>query len=131
MVLTDPVADMISRIRNAIAVNRSVVSVPHSKFKETIARQLAENNFVDGVEVDGEGVAKQIVIKINKDDANARISYIAKVSKPGRREYAKAYEIPKVKNGRGIVIVSTAQGVMTGQEAAKRKIGGELICKVY
>ena len=131
MILTDPVADMLARIRNAISVNKQTVSLPHSKLKLRVAEQLKANNFIDDVKEDGEGIHKRIVLTINQPDTNARITSMEKLSKPGRRYYAKAHEIPRVKNGRGIVIISTSQGVMTGHEAAKRKLGGELICKVY
>ena len=131
MVLTDPIADMLSRIRNAIAVNRNQVSMPYSKLKHKVAEQLQTNNFVDEVKADGEGVHRRLLITINQPDTSARITSMEKISKPGRRYYAKSYDIPRVKNGRGIVIVSTSQGVMTGREASKRKLGGELICRVY
>lgn len=131
MVNTDPVADMLSRIRNAILVNKTSVEMPHSKMKQKVAEQLQAANFVDKVEVEDAGIAKKLVVTINKSGANARISVIEKVSKPGRRMYAKADEIPTVKNGRGVVIVSTSKGLMTGRDAKKQNIGGELICKVY
>jgi len=131
MVLTDPVADMLSRIRNAIAVNRSSVTLPHSKMKLTIANQLKLNNFIDDVAVDGDDPHKRIVIQIFDPEQGPRITSMEKISKPGRRYYAKATDIPRYKSGRGIVIVSTSQGVMTGQEAARRKLGGELIMRVY
>ncbi len=131
MVHTDPVADMLSRIRNAILVNKNVVEMPHSKMKQKVAEQLQKSNFVNKVSVDGDGIAKKLTIEINEEGANSRISVIEKVSKPGRRMYAKVDEIPAVKNGRGVVIVSTSKGIMTGREAKKQQIGGELICKVY
>jgi len=131
MVHTDPIADMLTRIRNAVMVSKTTVEMPHSKMKERVAEQLKKTNFIDDVTVDGEGITKKLVVKINDEGANARISAIEKVSKPGRRMYAKADEMPTVKNGRGIVIVSTSKGLMTGFDAKKQKIGGELICKVY
>lgn len=131
MVSTDPIADMLTRIRNAIAVNKHEVRMPYSKMKETIARELADNHFVAGVAVEGDGIAKSLVITINQPGQNANITLIERMSKPGRRMYAKANEIPKVKRGRGLVIVSTSQGVMTGNSASSKNLGGELICKVY
>lgn len=131
MVHSDPIADMLSRIRNAIMVNKNQVEVPFSKMKQRVAEQLKKANFVDDVRVEGEGVSKKMIISINKDGTNARISVIEKVSKPGRRAYAKVEDIPTVKNGRGVVIVSTSKGIMTGFDAKKQNIGGELICKVY
>ena len=131
MANTDPIADMLSRIRNAIMVNKTSVVMPYSKLKEKVAKELKASNFVDNVSVDGEGIAKQLTIDINQVGANARINTIEKVSKPGRRSYAKAEEIPTVKSGRGVVIVSTSQGVMSGEAAKKMNIGGELMVRVY
>lgn len=127
---TDPIADMLSRIRNAVAVRKNEVSVPHSKMKETVAKVLKETNFVDNVSVVDGVVGKELVIALSSVDSNARITSIDRLSTPGRRMYAKADEIPTFKQGRGIVIVSTSHGVMTGQEAKTKRLGGELICKV-
>ena len=131
MVSTDPIADMLTRIRNAILVNKAEVSLPHSKAKETVARILAEEGFLANVAVNDLAGRKNLGIKINEDSASAVITEIARISKPGRRVYVKADKIPVVKRGRGIVIVSTSQGVMTGAMAKNKRLGGELICKVY
>lgn len=131
MIYSDPIADMLSRIRNAILVNKTVVEMPHSKLKEKVAAELKNTNFIDGLKVDGEGITKKLIIDINKSGTNSRITKIEKVSKPGRRIYAKVEDIPTIKNGRGIVLVSTSQGIMSGFDAKKNKIGGELICRVY
>lgn len=128
---TDPIADMLSRIRNAIAVRKSEVSMPHSKVKESVARLLQENGFLSGVSVSDAPVGKTLTIVINSESENARITEIVRLSKPGRRFYTKAKEIPTVKRGRGLVIVSTSKGMMTGVEARNQGIGGELICQVY
>lgn len=128
---TDPIADMFTRIRNAIAVRKNEVSLPHSKIKESVARLLQESNFVDRVEVKDASVGKTLIVKINDESANARITEIVRLSKPGRRFYVNAKEIPTVKRGRGLVIVSTSKGLMTGDRARAEKVGGELICKVY
>ena len=131
LVSTDPIADMLTRIRNAVAVRKNEVSMPHSKIKQTVAEVLATNNFVNKVEVAGEGGFKTLKITINAEDTNAKITEIQRLSKPGRRLYAAAGEIPTVKNGRGIVVVSTSKGIMTGSQAKQAGLGGELICKVY
>ncbi len=131
MVHTDPIADMLTRIRNAILVDKHAVELPYSKLKHTVASELQKNHFIEAVSVDGEGNSKKLIVEINKPGANPRITTIEKMSKPGRRVYAKAEEIPTVKNGRGIVLVSTSQGVMNGKEAKRKRVGGELICKVY
>ncbi len=127
---TDPIADMLTRLRNAIAVNKREVVLPHSKLKETIARVLAESDFVDRVEVTPATVGKQLKIVINQEDSSPRIDEIERMSRPGRRVYVSATDIPVVKQGRGIVVVSTSKGVMTGRSAKKAGLGGELICKV-
>jgi small subunit ribosomal protein S8 len=131
MVSTDPISDMLTRIRNAISVSKNTVNMPYSKIKFNVANILQENNFIEKVEVLGEGIEKSIKITINREDSNARISYISRLSRPGRRLYTRSDMIPSVKRGRGIVIVSTSKGVMTGDEAKKSRIGGELICEVY
>ncbi len=128
---TDPIADMLTRIRNAIAVRKSEVSLPHSNIKESVARLLQESNFVDGVDVSDAEIGKTLTVRINNEDSNARITEIVRVSKPGRRYYVNSKEIPVVKRGRGVVIVSTSKGLMTGDQAKAQKVGGELICKVY
>lgn len=128
---TDPIADMFTRIRNAIAVRKHEVSLPHSNIKESVARLLQQSNFLDDVSVSDAPVGKTLNIKINDDDSNARITEIVRLSKPGRRYYVNAREIPVVKRGRGVVILSTSKGLMTGDEAKSQRVGGELICKVY
>ncbi len=128
---TDPVADMLTRIRNAIAVRKSEISLPHSNIKESIARLLKESNFIDDVAVAKAPVGKTLSVTINEGSSNARITEIVRLSKPGRRYYVNAKEIPVVKRGRGLVIVSTSKGLMTGDKARAENIGGELICKVY
>jgi small subunit ribosomal protein S8 len=131
IVSTDPIADMLTRIRNAINVRKSEVAMPHSKVKQAIAELLKESGFVSGVSVADATVGKTLKIVINNEDENARITEIVRLSKPGRRVYTNSKEIPVVKRGRGIVIVSTSRGLMTGAEAKKQSVGGELICKVY
>lgn len=131
-VSTDPIADMLTRIRNAIAVRKTEVLVPHSKVKESVANLLKDSGFIDGVKVvDNAGIGKTIELTIHASEANARITNIKRLSTPGRRMYAGAGEIPTVKQGRGIVIVSTSKGVMTGKDAKAQGVGGELICTVY
>lgn len=128
---TDPIADMLTRIRNAIAVRKAEVTMPHSKVKEAIANLLKTSGFVDAVSVSDLAVGKELTIKINADDTNARITDIVRLSTPGRRAYAGADKIPTVKRGRGLVVVSTSKGIMSGTQAKKAGVGGELICKVY
>jgi small subunit ribosomal protein S8 len=128
---TDPIADMLTRIRNAVLVRKHQVTLPHSKIKESVARLLAESNFVDGVEVSDAVIGKELTVKINDENKGSRITEIVRVSKPGRRYYVNSKEIPVVKRGRGVVIISTSKGLMTGDQAKAEHIGGELICKIY
>ena len=130
-VSTDPIADMLTRIRNAILVRKTEVSLPHSKAKESIARLLKENHYIDSVKVTDARVGKTLVLTINSEDSNARITEIERISKPGRRTYSGASKLPIVKRGRGIVVVSTSQGLMTGDKARELGVGGEVLCKVY
>jgi len=131
MVSTDPIADMLTRLRNAIAVNKNEINLPHSNVKEAVARLLKDNNFLNDVTVAKASVGKTLKVIIHSENQNARITEIQRLSKPGRRRYASADDIPLVKRGRGLVIVSTSKGLMTGDDARKQRIGGELICEVY
>lgn len=131
MVSTDPIADMFSRIRNAILVNQAEISLPHSKVKETVAKILVANGFLKDVSVKKDGFRKVMSISINPAGTNAVISEISRLSTPGRRLYVKTDKIPVVKRGRGIVIVSTSKGMMTGEEARSKRLGGELVGQVY
>lgn len=128
---TDPIADMLTRIRNAIAVNKPTVSLPNSKLKQGLAKILKENNFIDDFKVENGTIGKTLILTINNADKNARITEIERISRPGRRSYVNVKFIPTVKQGRGLVIVSTSSGLMTGSQAKANNIGGELICKVY
>ena len=131
---TDPISDMLTRIRNAIAVNKQEINLPHSKIKEAVATMLKDSKFIEGVYVADAADKKPgkiLTLKLSSDDSNARITEIVRLSKPGRRYYVNATEIPVVKRGRGLVIISTSQGLMTGDSAKKAKVGGELICRVY
>ncbi len=129
---TDPIADMLSRIRNAIAVNKSEINLPHSKVKESIAKLLKDNKFIENVSVEeNEGIGKSLKLTLNSMNSNSRITEITRLSTPGRRLYTGFDEIPTIKSGRGIVIVSTSKGIMTGDEAKKSRTGGELICRIY
>lgn len=128
---TDPIADMLTRVRNAIAVGKTEVSLPHSKAKENVAISLRNNGFLQDVSVTDLSVGKQLHIVINLDGENAKITEIKRLSKPGRRAYTNAREIPQIKRGRGVLIISTSKGLMTGEEARTLGVGGELICQVY
>jgi small subunit ribosomal protein S8 len=128
---TDPIADLLTRIRNAAQVGKTEVRVPSSKIKKTIAEQLVKNNYLADVKVEAGKPRDTLVITINNPGENCAINEITRMSKPGRRMYVGANDIPRVKSGRGMVLVSTSKGVVTGQEAVKARLGGELLLKVY
>ena len=112
-------------------VNKTEISVPTSKLKLAVAEGLKSAKFIDDVEVEEGTPRGTLHVIINKENENARIEGIEKVSKPGRRVYTSADEIPKVKSGRGVVLISTSKGIMTGEEARKARLGGEILVKVY
>ena len=125
---SDTIADMLTRIRNAQAARHERVSLPYSKIKEGIAKILSEAGFVGDVKVEKNGSFQQLVIELK---ATGSITALERVSKPGRRVYASSSDIPLVLGGRGLVVLSTSKGLMTGREARKQGLGGELICKVW
>lgn len=131
VVSTDPIADMLARIRNALAVNKAEISLPHSKTKEAVAQLLKSSQYISDVQVTDNSVGKSLKLVLRAAESNSRITEIVRLSKPGRRMYTSADRMPSVKQGRGIIIVSTSKGIMTGYEAKKQRVGGELICKVY
>ena len=128
---TNPVADLLTRIRDAAVVGKTEVRVPTSKLKKSVAEQLVKNHYLADVKLEDGRPRGTLVITINNNGENAAFTELARVSKPGRRIYVSSADIPKVKQGRGIVLVSTSKGVMTGAEAAKAKLGGEVLLKVY
>ena len=128
---TDPIADLLTRIRNAALVGKTEVRVPTSKLKKIVAEQLVKNHYLADVKLEDGKSRGTLVITINNNGENAAFTELARVSKPGRRIYVSSADIPKVKQGRGIVLVSTSKGVMTGAEAVKNKLGGEVLLKVY
>lgn len=128
---TDPIADLLTRIRNAVMVGKNEITVPSSKMKVTVAEQLKKAGYVTGVKVESAKPRDILVVTINKPGENSTINEIKRLSKPGRRVYVGAADIPKVKSGRGIVLVSTSKGIVTGSEAVKQKLGGELLLSVY
>jgi small subunit ribosomal protein S8 len=132
MTMTDPISDMLTRIRNASSAMHEEVLIPTSKIKENIARILLEEGFVDGFEVVQENGHPAIKIRLRYSDERERaISGIRRISKPGRRVYRGARELPRVLGGLGIAIVSTSQGVMTDKEARRAKVGGEVLAYVW
>ena len=128
---TDPIADFLTQIRNAILVGKTEIRLPASQIKRTIAEKLQQNKYLANVTTEQAKPNNFLVVTINQPGENSTITEIKRVSKPGRRVYVKANEIPKVKNGRGLVLVSTSKGIMTGFEASQEKLGGELLLEVY
>ncbi len=132
MVVTDPIADMLTRIRNALTAKHEVVEIPSSKMKKAIAEILLNEGFVSAVDYT-EGVAKNIKIQLkygpNKNDKV--ITGIKRISKPGLRVYCGYEDMPKVLNGLGIAVVSTSKGLMTDKQARKEKVGGEILAFVW
>jgi small subunit ribosomal protein S8 len=128
---TDPIADLLTRIRNAAMVGKYEVRVPSSKIKHVVATELKKANYLTDVKIEKAKPRDILVVTINKPGESSTINEIKRLSKPGRRVYVSANDIPKVKSGRGIVLVSTSKGVITGQEAVKQRLGGELMLSVY
>jgi len=129
--VTDPIADMLTRIRNACLVQHSQVVMPTSKLKVGIARILADEGFIAGFEVTEEKPQANLVLSLKyTGKGDAVINGLERVSRPGRRVYAGYKEIPWVRSGLGISIVSTPQGLLTGRKARRAKVGGEILCNV-
>lgn len=131
MQTTDPIADLLTRIRNAVLVGKNEIRVPSSKLKHVVANELKKASYLVDVKLESAKPRDILIVKINNDGENSTINEIKRVSKPGRRVYVSSNEIPKVKSGRGMVLISTSKGVMSGQEAKKVKLGGEVLLEVY
>ncbi|MEN7546537.1 30S ribosomal protein S8 [Rapidithrix thailandica] len=132
--MTDPIADYLTRIRNAIKAGRRIVEIPASNVKKEITKVLYDKGFIQGYKFE-EGVSSQGLIKIalkyNPSTKLSAIVNLERISRPGLRKYAKAGELPRVLNGLGIAILSTSKGVMTDKEARQHHVGGEVLCYVY
>ena len=124
MTMTDPIADMLTRIRNAAALRKEEVRVPASTLKQAIADVLAKEGYLSKVGKE----ERELVLELTGE---RQLSGLKRISKPGRRVYAKSGELPRVRGGLGIAVVSTPQGVMTAHEARKRKLGGEVLAEVF
>ena len=132
MTVSDPIADMLTRIRNAVMVRHDSVLIPASRMKLSIARILKEENFITDYEVLRSKPHRVIKLYLRYSDKNQPIlSGLERVSKPGLRVYVQQAEIPRVYGGMGVAIISTARGVMTGQQSRRQGIGGELLCYVW
>ena len=131
MSLTDPIGDMLARIKNSQLRNHKKVEMPSSNFKMKIADVLKNEGYIKGFNVDKDDKKQVLIIDLKYNSGSPVISVIERVSKPGRRVFSSAQSLPKINNGLGIAIISTPKGVMTDVNARKQKIGGEIICKVF
>ena len=131
MVTTDPIADMLTRIRNANQQKHETVSIPYSNLKNDLANILKKSGFVTDFVVNEEGNHKNIVITLKYKGNERVITGLKRISKPGLRVYCKADEVPKVLNGLGVAVISTSQGVLPDREARKLGLGGEVICYIW
>ncbi|MFQ5967623.1 MAG: 30S ribosomal protein S8 [Acidimicrobiia bacterium] len=130
--MTDPIADMFTRIRNASRVAQPAVSMPSSKLKEEIAKILASEGYVDGFNVAQDGPKRTLTVELRYvDDRESVIQGIRRVSTPGRRIYRRAKDLPRSRAGLGVHVISTSQGLLSDREARRRSLGGELICEVW
>ena len=132
MVMTDPIADMLTRIRNALQQKHETVSMPVSKEKKAIAEILKEEGYITDYKVEGEGIHKDLTITLKYTEDNKKIiSGLRRISKPGLRVYAQVENLPRVLNGLGIAIISTSNGMMTDKNARKNHLGGEVIAYIW
>lgn len=132
MSMTDPIADFLTRIRNAIQVHKDQVACPRSKLKERLAEILQVEGYIAAVSRHTDSHQGTLVLSLRYDDKNnSAISGLRRVSRPGQRAYVPAKDVPKVRNGLGIAIISTSRGLMTDREARKQGIGGEVLCEVW
>ena len=131
MSLSDPIGDMIARIKNSQARNHKIVELPSSNFKSKIADILKNEGYIKDFKIKSENNKPILSLELKYHSGNPVISAFERVSKPGRRVFSSAESLPKINNGLGIAIVSTPQGVMTDIDARKKRIGGEIICKVF
>lgn len=129
--MTDPIADLLTRIRNAYTTKKENVSAPYSQFKLKVLNLLVEEGYINEVSVEGEGVNKELKIKLRYVNGQAAIVGIKKMSKPGLRQYSNSRELPRVLSGLGIAIISTSKGLLTDREAKAQNLGGEVIAFVW
>lgn len=131
--MTDPIADYLTRLRNAIKANHRIVDIPSSNIKKEITKVLHEKGYIQNYKFDDSGVQGtiKIALKYNPRNKTSAILSLERISKPGLRKYTKAESLPRVLNGLGIAILSTSQGLMTDKEARDKNVGGEVLCYVY
>jgi small subunit ribosomal protein S8 len=128
---TDPIADMLTRIRNALAARHSELVMPYSKMKENLASLMVSEGFLSGVKVKETGVKKTLVISLKYVDSHPVIVNLKRISTPGQRMYAKVDKIPRTNGGFGLTVISTSKGLISDRQARKERTGGELICQIW
>ena len=131
MTMQDPVADMLTRIRNALLRRHPEVRLPASRLLKGIAQTMQEEGYIEGFMEDGEGARRQLVISLRYDGDQPAIQHLRRMSRPSLRRYAQCGEIPRIRGGLGIVILSTNQGVMSSRKAREKGIGGECLCSLF
>ena len=130
--VSDPISDLLTRLRNASMVSKSSIEIPHSKFKFQLANLLKDEGYISDVKIEGDGTKKIIKIGLKySDEGTSVISGMNRLSKPGNRVYSSFDNLPRNNGGLGTVVVSTSRGLLSDSEARKRKLGGELICEVW
>lgn len=129
--MTDPIADLLIQIKNSYLVGKAKVSLPYSGIKQSLAKLLSKEGYVGNIKVSGDSIKKTLIIELIYDNKEPKFTHVVRVSKPGKRVYARKDKLPKVLGGLGITVVSTSMGLLTDREARRKGLGGELICKIW
>ncbi|WP_017926379.1 MULTISPECIES: 30S ribosomal protein S8 [unclassified Thioalkalivibrio] len=129
--MTDPISDMLTRVRNAQRANKEQVAIPFSKAKERILKVFADEGYVGDVQVEGEAAQKKLVVKLKYFEGRPVIESVERISRPGLRIYRGKDELPRINQGLGVAVISTPQGVMSDRAARAAGQGGEVLCKIY
>ena len=131
MSMSDPIADMLTRVRNALAARKQTVSMPASNLKASIAELLKKEGYISDAKVEGDGAKKLLNLTLRYAEGESAIEMIERVSRPGRRVYCNVDDMPRVRGGLGVVMVSTSKGLLTDKDARSAGVGGEVICRVF
>lgn len=129
--MTDPIADLLIQIKNSYSVGKTKVSLPYSSIKQSLAKLLSEKGYVGNIKVAGDSIKKALIIELIYDNKVPKFTHVVRVSKPGKKVYARKNKLPRVLGGLGITVVSTSAGLLTDKEARRKGLGGELICKIW
>lgn len=128
--MTDPISDMLTRIKNAYMARQRTVTIPHSRMKDALAIILKKEGFIDQISIDGD-ILKKMIITLKYPNGTPALTDVKRISSPGRRVYVKHTAIPRVLGGLGVAVISTPQGLMIDREAKKNKLGGEVVCAIW